>query len=123
MREYNGFTPEQRREAGRIQERAFKQGIIQRPRKCKRCGQEKGIIDAHLEDYNKPLEDIEPLCYRCHMIHHVAHNRDNKDPDCARYWAEVAEGKQYPPMFRRDISILGRDHGIKRGRQYHATSD
>lgn len=49
---------------------AIKSGKLTRPDRCERCGRE-GYVDGHHHDYSKPL-DVEWLCRRCHMAHHVA---------------------------------------------------
>jgi predicted Zn-ribbon and HTH transcriptional regulator len=48
--------------------RAVKSGILVRPAVCEKCGLSENI-QAHHEDYSKPL-DIEWLCLRCHKGRH-----------------------------------------------------
>jgi NADH:ubiquinone oxidoreductase subunit len=47
---------------------AIIKGILSRPEACSSCGQE-GIIEAHHEDYSKPLE-VKWLCKKCHTKEH-----------------------------------------------------
>lgn len=47
---------------------AIRYGKIKRKNICEECG-EKGLIHAHHEDYNKPL-NILWLCHQCHFKKH-----------------------------------------------------
>ena len=47
----------------------IKKGVIIRPEKCSICSR-KGKIEAHHDDYSKPL-DIRWLCKSCHKKLHV----------------------------------------------------
>lgn len=70
----NGPTSEKR--AHRAVDRAIKKGIIQRPSNCDRCGRlcvsanNRPQIEAHHEDYAKPL-DVQWLCRSCHFKRHA----------------------------------------------------
>jgi len=70
----NGYTTGQRR-AGHLVEKAIKKGIIQRKTHCENCGSINTFSDgragvqAHHNDYNKPLEVIW-LCQKCHYEWH-----------------------------------------------------
>ena len=44
---------------------ALASGVITRPSRCAICGDEKGRIEAHHEDYSRPL-DIIWCCPKCH---------------------------------------------------------
>lgn len=44
---------------------AIRRGFLVRPETCSRCGVADPKINAHHEDYSKPL-DVQWLCYRCH---------------------------------------------------------
>lgn len=48
--------------------RAIKYGRLERPSKCSRCGGG-GRIDAHHQDYSKPLI-VDWLCSTCHGKQH-----------------------------------------------------
>jgi hypothetical protein len=88
---------------------AIQEGVIPPATICNRCGQTRGIVSYHNEDYSDPIKFLESLCWRCHMIHHSA----GFAPDqCAEYWASVKNGKCWPPVFKHDFFILERDHGI-----------
>ena len=45
-------------------------GVVQRPDNCQNCGKSVFRIEAHHEDYSKPLE-VKWLCQKCHLqLHH-----------------------------------------------------
>lgn len=46
--------------------KALRDGIITKPDKCSKCKKKAKLIDAHHEDYRKPL-DITWLCRSCHV--------------------------------------------------------
>lgn len=50
-----------------------KVGKISKPSKCEKCSKEKRI-NAHHEDYTKPLE-VMWLCYSCHSRLHIERKR------------------------------------------------
>lgn len=112
MKSYNGFTPQQRMEGDRIIKQAIAEGKLKPPTKCRVCGQDKGILHVHAEDYrpDKILANCRCLCWRCHMI---LHSRYRNREAFNRYFKEVREGKKYPPVYTHDFSILKREHGIE----------
>jgi ribosomal protein S27AE len=55
---------------------ALGNGFVERINTCCDCG--KDSVDAHHEDYTKPLEVIW-LCRRCHCIRHAQSNRNPPD--------------------------------------------
>lgn len=71
-----------RKEAHRILERAVAAGTVTRPDQCEECGgatafkDERAGIDAHHDDYSKPLE-VRWLCRKCH---HAAHRMRKEVP-------------------------------------------
>lgn len=48
---------------------SIKKGYLIRPDTCSQCGKHHKRIEAHHDDYNKPLE-IRFLCIRCHQAFH-----------------------------------------------------
>ncbi len=132
MRNYKQWTAEYRKESLKLTNKAKKMGWIPQPKKCRRCGQEDGILHLHNEDYtvtHETLTDVfnrfpiqitkeeieainqalEPICWRCHLMHHSKH-RNAKAVEI--YQDEVRRGKKYPPVYRHDFSILNRDHNV-----------
>jgi ribosomal protein S27AE len=47
---------------------AIVSGDLVKPKRCEVCGR-KSTLDAHHEDYNKPL-NVQWLCRQCHSIRH-----------------------------------------------------
>lgn len=66
--EYQKKYPERNR-AIVVVYRALKRGAIARPERCINCNVVKSL-DAHHEDYNKPLEVVW-LCKSCHKLLHL----------------------------------------------------
>lgn len=109
MLSYNGFPPEQRNRAQAWLNQAWRSGLLVRPRVCCACGQDRGIIDAHAEDYSEPfgphLQQF-PLCYRCHMLLHC---RFRNEGNWNTYRQIVADGFQLEPMFTRNWEQFKRE--------------
>lgn len=133
MRQYKQWSPQFRQKSLNLTNKAKTRGWIAEPEECRRCGQTEGIIHLHNEDYDvtvdtltevfaripKPriteqeklnlAEVLEPLCWRCHMIHHSEHR--NKEA-CDQYWEEIKSGKKYPPVYKHSFWVLKNDHNI-----------
>lgn len=56
--------------------RALLNGVLTRPILCEKCGVQKKL-EAHHEDYNKPLEVVW-LCVECHNNRHKEINKINR---------------------------------------------
>lgn len=109
MASYKGWTAEQRLASLKLTKAAIASGEMPKPTKCEICGQDKGIIQYHNEDYSHPTKYLRQMCWRCHMIHHSAHFA----PVQAKvYFDDVASGKIYPPVYKHDFGILDSEHGI-----------
>jgi len=63
-----GSTPQARRARQIVHTGDFYRN---RPTHCSACGTETEDIQAHHDDYAKPL-DVRWLCRSCHIRHHVA---------------------------------------------------
>lgn|GEM_PF-1800439 len=111
MKDYNGFSADQRNRAQRWLNVQWAAGTLPRPTKCVACGQDEGIIDAHAEDYSEPFRagvtDGFHLCFACHMMVHCRHRNQLR---WSQYRATVEEGfKTLPyhsrnwPRFQREI--------------------
>lgn len=72
---YKKWTGKQREASYKITKKAMKDGVIPYPTKCNRCGQTEGRIDYHSENYDDPINGLEPLCMRCHLKHHREYNK------------------------------------------------
>lgn len=55
-----------RHKARRAVAAAIKRGALVRPAICSKCGGKETFIEAHHNDYSKPL-DVEWLCRKCHQ--------------------------------------------------------
>ena len=101
---YNGFSGEERERVAAWKRSGAKDGRYTYPTKCSACGQTKGRIDGHLEDYSPPFsqsKDI-PLCARCHLMVHAR----LRWPDLwASYRAQVRAGRQCAPLKSRSSSL------------------
>ncbi len=132
MKSYKKWSAEFRKASLKHTQRAQKMGWIKYPKQCNRCGQTEGIIHTHNEDYDVTfytLEDVfnrfpisiepheieklksvlEPLCWRCHMMHHSK----RRNPKAVEgYFQQVQNGRQWPPVYRHDFAILRKDHNV-----------
>lgn len=132
MKNYKEWTGEFRKQSLKLTKAARKYGWIQDPKECNRCGQTEGILHLHNEDYDvtyytlkdafdrfpvsitdeehqKLNEVLEPLCWRCHMMHH---SKSRNPQAVEQYFQDVEAGKQWPPVYRHDFDILKRDHNV-----------
>ena len=109
MKTYKKWSPAERMVSFKKTMAAIEAGIIPKPHTCNRCGQTKGIIQYHNEDYSDPIKYLEMLCWRCHIIHHSV----RRNPEAVRlYFEEVKSGKIFPPVFKHNFDILKQEHGI-----------
>jgi hypothetical protein len=111
MRSYNSFPPEARERAQRWLRAEWTSGRLARPSTCCACGQNKGIIDAHAEDYSEPygagVTDEFHLCFTCHMMVHCRfRNRAAWD----RYRQVIAKGGHFEPVFKRDFGRFAKHY-------------
>lgn len=107
MKPYNGFSETQRNKAQAWLNSQWAAGLLQKPFQCCSCGQTKGIIDAHAEDYSEPFAagktDQYHLCFRCHM---ALHCRFKNPKAFQRYCQAVESGKQYNPFYKRNFFVF-----------------
>lgn len=106
---YNCFSPAEREASIRWERELLRNGW-KRPTQCIACGQNQGIVDAHLEDYSQPFEQSRqiPLCYRCHIF--VCHLRHRYPRQTADYRSRVRAGYRAPALFTRSFGRLISDH-------------
>lgn len=108
MRDYKGFTPQQRLANLDRVKQAIKDGILPSPfkLKCEICGQNKGIREYHCKDYTpeKAMESLQCLCYKCHRYLHVFElGEEHKYYKVAQdYFNRVKQGEVFDPVFRYD---------------------
>ena len=106
MRSYNGFDPAIRNKANRWLNGEYASGRVQRPTKCDNCGQDKGVIDHHAEDYSEPFGPHIyefGLCVRCHFwLHCRFSNREGYE----RYKAALRKGYTFDPVPGRNFEVF-----------------
>ena len=68
LKKHNNAYPE-RTGSRRALNNAVRDGRIERPSECSECSDNRIPIEAHHEDYFKPLE-VEWLCRPCHLQRH-----------------------------------------------------
>ncbi len=78
MRDYNGFSSNERAKVGKLQLEAIRSGKLPKPTKCELCGTSEGQLQLHNEDYSKPLDDAHPICRACHLALHVRFNNPER---------------------------------------------
>ena len=114
MKHYNGFTGQQRAKAQEWLNGQWRAGTLKRPSRCCACGQEKGVLHAHAEDYSEPFRagktDQYHLCYACHMMVHCRFGRGAEA--FARYADLLARGRRVLAFMTADwygfkTSMLG----------------
>jgi hypothetical protein len=68
---------------------------------CEACGETRGHLDYHTEDYSKPFGSHiyqYQLCFRCHMM---VHSRFRMPEAWARYIDQLEAGAVYEPLWSR----------------------
>jgi hypothetical protein len=107
MKDYNGFSGSDRRRAQAWLNYQWNAGLLARPSECCACGQDKGIIDAHAEDYSQPFAagktDEFHLCYRCHMM---VHCRFRADERWQWYKAQLRAGVRFEAFYSRNFAVF-----------------
>lgn len=108
--------------------KAREMGLLDKPTKCRPCGQDKGIIQSHNKDYDVTLaytqrlingvatadeiaaikDALVPICWRCHMIYH---SKKKNMGAYRKYVKEIQAGKMWPPVYKHNYSIL-RENGF-----------
>lgn len=115
MRAYNGYSEKDRRRAQAWLNSQWQSGLLERPAQCVACRQDKGIIDAHAEDYSKPFTagktDRYHLCFTCHMM---VHSRFQSARDWQWYKEVIRQGGRYAPVSNRSIGRFRAKHIGKR---------
>lgn len=79
---YHAGRPDKRRNyqrrAHKVLEEAVASGKVVKPDTCSQCGGFFNRLDAHHDDYSKPLE-VRWLCRSCHLLHHAKLRRKQKE--------------------------------------------
>src|SRR5947209_6943822 len=92
---YNGFGPKVRDESYAWLKLGIASGTIPPPARCSACGETRGQIDYHTEDYSRPFGPhiyAHELCFRCHM---ALHSRFRNPGVWSRYIEMLEAGAVY----------------------------
>lgn len=111
MKPYNGFTGKQREQGDKLIKQAIADGIKPPPTKCSVCGQMRGILHYHCEDYSPEnvVDDAKCMCWLCHMLLHCYH----RNPEAVTtYFSQVLAGKKFPPTWYHNFYEL-KKYGIE----------
>jgi len=76
MRDYKGWTANERLASLKKTKAAIAAGVIPPPTKCNRCGKTTGRIDYHNHDYSDPVKYLEQICQGCHTRLHRMENKE-----------------------------------------------
>lgn len=113
---YKKWTAEQRVQSLKLTNQAKALGLLEDPRQCSICGQDKGILHTHNTDYDVTLSltpklidgtftqeellkvksVLVPLCWRCHMM---LHKKERHPESYKRYIESINNGVKYRPVF------------------------
>ena len=78
MRDYKGWTVNERLASLKKTKAAIAAGTIPSPTKCNRCGKTTGRIDYHNHDYSDPVKYLEQICQGCHTRLHRLENKETQ---------------------------------------------
>lgn len=107
MREYKGYSHDERMANLNMVKQAIADGLIEDAKdlKCNICGQEDGIKEYHCYNYNPlvSLKCMDVLCWKCHRNLHILEiGKSHKYYDYVLYYfKEVKKGKIFPPMYTK----------------------
>ncbi len=119
MREYKGYTPEQRMQNLYRVKEAIKKGELENPLnlKCEICGQDKGIREWHCKDYNPEvaMKSLQCLCYKCHRNLHI---KELGESHKYYWWAvgyfnKIKNGFKYTPTYSKYYTKEMEEKGVK----------
>ena len=105
MRDYKGYSAEQRRKNLVNVKELIANGELESPykKKCEICGQDKGIREYHCTDYNPEvaLKSLKCLCYKCHRYLHVFELGESHKyyQNAKKYFEKVKTGYIYKPLY------------------------
>ena len=106
MRQYKGYTHQQRMSNLKLVKQKISDGQLEDPMnlKCQICGLEKGIREYHCFDYNPQvaLKSLNVLCWTCHRKLHVYElGQTHKYYQQAKeYFEKIKDGYKPKPVYR-----------------------
>lgn len=119
MRDYKGYTHEQRMQNLYRVKNEIAEGRLENPlnMKCEICGMDKGIREYHCYDYNPEvaLKSLRCLCYKCHRNLHI---KEIGQSHKYYWWAigyfnKIKKGFKYEPTYTSYYTKEMEDRGIK----------
>lgn len=87
------YSPQERTAMGKISREARRLGFMPPAKVCNRCGQTQGV-SYHSNDYCHPINHLEAVCFRCHMVIHALAYAPEA---CARYFYNM-KMRERPPQ-------------------------
>ena len=105
--QYGSWTAEERLASLKKTKEAIAKGEIpsQYELGCSICGQRKGRIDYHNENYSHPTKYLKPLCSRCHLLYHST--RSGTTALWRKYMCYVESNPPLPPIKDYDKFFKG----------------
>jgi hypothetical protein len=104
---YNGHGPRVRDESFAWLKAGIAEGRIPPPSRCSACGETRGHMDYHTEDYSRPFGPhiyAHELCFKCHMM---IHSRFRMTKKWMVFVEQLENGAVYAPlMSRREIGKI-----------------
>lgn len=100
LKTWRGWNHKQRMAGAKVVNEAIAAGRLEPPTVCNRCGRTEGVL-YHAHEYGeKVMDNLEPLCRKCHMVVHWEH----RDMEAAQaYWDAVARGEHPKASFKRKV--------------------
>ena len=71
MREYNGFSSNERAKVGKLQLRSHSFRKVPQSQRRANYAALRKVNYSYTKDYSKPFEDAHPICRSCHLALHV----------------------------------------------------
>jgi hypothetical protein len=96
LKEYNGFSSNERAKVGNFQLKAIQSGEYPKPVQCSLCGSTDGQMQLHNEDYSKPFEGAIPICRSCHSALHIRFTKPERWEKRKAIIRKMREEQPYP---------------------------
>lgn len=107
MREYKGYSHNERMANLNKVKKAIKDNLIPDPKDCacEICGQTEGVREYHCYNYHPlvAMKCMMVLCWKCHRNLHILEIGETHERYgyVTYYFDEVNKGKVFPPMYTK----------------------